>query len=47
MIPDKLISNPKLFAGGTSLFSTVRDPNKTANQINDDLHMGSPTEHEF
>ena len=32
-LPDNLISNPKLF-----VFSTLRDPNATANQINNDLH---------
>ena len=37
-LPDNLTSNPKLFADGMSLFSTVTDPNVTANQINDDLH---------
>ena len=37
-LPDKLVSNPKLFADATSLFSTVTDPNVTANQINNDLH---------
>ena len=37
-LPDSLVSNPKLFAGDTSLFSTVTDPNVTTNQINNDLH---------
>ena len=37
-LPDKLVSNPKLFADDTSLFSTVTDLNITANQINNDLH---------
>ena len=37
-LPDNLVSNPKLFADDTSLFSTVTDPNVTANQINNDLH---------
>ena len=37
-IPNNLTSNPKLFADDTSLFSTVTDPNVTANQINNDLH---------
>ena len=37
-VPDNLVSNPKLFADDTSLFSTVTDPNVTANQINNDLH---------
>ena len=35
---DNLISNPKLFDDDTSLFSTVTNPNVTANQINHDLH---------
>ena len=35
---DNLNSNPKLFTDDTSLFSTVTDPNATANQINNDLH---------
>ena len=37
-LSDNLTSNPKLFSDGTSLFSTVTDPNDTANQINNDLH---------
>ena len=37
-LPDKLNPNPKLFTDNTSLFSTVRDSNATANQINNDLH---------
>ena len=36
-LPDNLVSNPKLFAEDISLFSTVTDPNVTANQINNDL----------
>ena len=32
-LPDNLPSNPKLFADDKSLFSTVTDPNVTANQI--------------
>ena len=36
-LTDNLVSNPKLFADNT-LFSTVTDPNVTANQINNDLH---------
>ena len=28
-VPDNLVSNPKLFADDTSLFSTVTDPNVT------------------
>ena len=35
---DNLTLNPKLFADDTSLFSTVTDPNDTANQIKNDLH---------
>ena len=35
---DNLVSNPKLFTDGTSLFSTVTNPNVTVNQINNDLH---------
>ena len=41
-LPDNLVSNPKLFADNISLFSTVSDPNVTANQINNDLHNISP-----
>ena len=37
-LTDNLTSNPKLFADDTSLYSTVTDPNATANQINNDLH---------
>ena len=37
-LPDSLVSNPKLLAHDTSLFSTVTDPNVTTNQINNDLH---------
>ena len=37
-LPNNLVSNPKLFADDTSLFSTVTDPNVTANQIKCDLH---------
>ena len=37
-LPDNLTSNLNLLAGDTSLFSTVTDPNATANQINNDLH---------
>ena len=36
-LPDNLTSNPKLFADDTPLFSTVTDPNATANQMNNDL----------
>ena len=35
---DKLVSNPKLFADDTALFSTVTYLNVTANQINNNLH---------
>ena len=31
------ITNPKLFADDTSLFSIVHDPNATANDLNNDL----------
>ena len=37
-LPENLVSNPKLFADDTSLFSKVTYPNVTANQINNDLH---------
>ena len=37
-LPDSLTSNPKLFADDASSFSTVTDPNVTANQIDNDLH---------
>ena len=37
-LPDSLVSNSKLLAHDTSLFSTVTDPNVTTNQINNDLH---------
>ena len=37
-LSDNLVSNPKLFADDTSLFSKVTYPNVTANQINNDLH---------
>ena len=36
-LSDNLITNPKLFADDTSLFSIVRDPNATANDLNNDL----------
>ena len=32
-----LITNPKLFADDTSLFSIVHDPNTIANDLNNDL----------
>ena len=34
---DNLISNPKLFADNTSLFSVVQDITWSANNLNDDL----------
>ena len=34
---DGLTSNPKLFAGGTSLFSVTHNINSTANDLNSDL----------
>ena len=36
-LSDNLITNPKLFADDTSLFSIVRDPNATADDLNNDL----------
>ena len=36
-LSDNLITNPKLFADDTSLFSIVHDPNATANDQNSDL----------
>ena len=36
-LPDNLISNPKLFADNTSLFSVVQDITWSANNLNDDL----------
>ena len=36
-LSDNLITNPKLFADDTSLFSIVHDPNATANDLNNDL----------
>ena len=35
---DNLVYNPNMFADDTSIFSTVTDPNVTANQINNELH---------
>ena len=43
-LPDNLTSNPNLFAGDTSLFSTVTDPNATENHINNNLQC-SPMDH--
>ena len=34
---DNLITNPKVFADDTSLFSIVHDPNATANDLSHDL----------
>ena len=45
-LPDNVTSNPKLFADDTSLFSTVTDPNVTANKINNDLHNSSTWAHQ-
>ena len=36
-LSDIVQSNPKLFADDTSLFSTVKDPKRTANNLNNDL----------
>ena len=36
-LSDDLITNPKLFADDTSLFSIAHDPNATANDLNYDL----------
>ena len=36
-LSDIVQSNPKLFADDTSLFSTVKDPERTANNLNNDL----------
>ena len=36
-LSDNLITNPKLFADDTSLFSIVHDPNSTANDLSNDL----------
>ena len=36
-LSDGLTSNPKLFAGDTSLFSVVQNINSTANDLNSDL----------
>ena len=37
-LPDNLATNSELFANYASVFSTVTDPNTTANQINNDLY---------
>ena len=36
-LPDKLKSNAKLFANDTSLFAIVKDKNKIANILNDNI----------
>ena len=36
-LSDIVQSNPKLFVDDTSLFSTVKDPERTANNLNNDL----------
>ena len=36
-LSDNLITNPKLFADDTSLFSIVHESNATANELNNDL----------
>ena len=36
-LSDIVQSNPKLFADDTSLFSTFKDPERTANNLNNDL----------
>ena len=36
-LSDNLISNAKLFADDTSLFSVVHDVNTSAKELNDDL----------
>ena len=36
-LSDNLITNPKLFADVTSLFSIVHDPSATANDLNNNL----------
>ena len=36
-LSDNLQCNPKLFADDTSLFSTVKVPERTANHLNNDL----------
>ena len=35
-LSDNVQCNPKLFADDTSLFSTVKDPERTANNLNND-----------
>ena len=37
-LPHDLTSNPNLFSGESTLFSTVTNENATANQISNDLH---------
>ena len=36
-LTENLQSNPKLFAGGTSLLNIINDPNTTAKQLCEDL----------
>ena len=38
-LPNRLISNAKLFADGTSLFTIVKDKNESANVLNNDLSL--------
>ena len=38
-LPNKLKSNAKLFADGTSLFTIVKDENESANVLNNDLSL--------
>ena len=38
-LPNKLKSNAKLFADDTSLFTIVKDENKSANVLNNDLSL--------
>ena len=40
-LPNKLKSNAKLFADDTSLFTIVKDENKSANGLNNDLSLFS------
>ena len=41
-LSDNLESNVKLFAVDTSMFSVVRDPINTSQELNNDLHKVSP-----
>ena len=38
-LPNKLKSSAKLFTGGTSLFTIVKDENESANVLNNDLSL--------